>query len=546
MSMKKCTLLLTVLLINISVLFAQNHSTAIKELMKEANIPGLTLAYVKDGKVQEHYSLGVTSAESGIVVNDSTVFSACSLGKTAFAYTIFKMIKSHQLDPDRPLCQYFNYKDVEGDPKYKLVTARMILTHSSGLPNWRDDNLYFKYNPGDRFSYSGEGFVWLSRVVEKITAKSIEDLVQETVFKPLKMNHTSYVWQSAFGENFAYPHTDIARTMRKDYPGEANVAMSLQTTAADYGKFLVAILSDKKFMAKLKSNKGIFVNKNVSWRDGLGYEETNQGSAFWQWGDNGTFKAFLIGYPEKKEGLVYFTNTYLGLRIARDLLGLFIHSDQPALDWLGIGSINAPDLQVFLRSLSMPVIEAISPYMKEGTKSVDTTLLDESKMNYLGNRFTQLGFYEKAKIFFELNLLNYPVSATSYRGLGELYMRNGEPKKSAEAWRQAYQLDQQYAYPKILADRLMGIPEPADTAKRIVHFRLDNYMSARFVVLSGSFNNWNDGMQPFNWMNGGWEADIQLKPGIYRYKFVIDGVWIPDPKNPELNKDSFDSILEVK
>lgn len=151
--MKKCISLLTALLATISVLFAQNHSTAIKAFMKEANIPGLTLAYVKDGKVQEQYSLGVTSAESGIAVNDSTVFSACSLGKTAFAYTIFKMIETHKLDPDRPLYKYFTYRDVEGDPKFKLVTARMILTHSSGLPNWRDDNLYFKYNPGDRFSY---------------------------------------------------------------------------------------------------------------------------------------------------------------------------------------------------------------------------------------------------------------------------------------------------------------------------------------------------------------------------------------------------------
>jgi hypothetical protein len=78
-----------------------------------------------------------------------------------------------------------------------------------------------------------------------------------------------------------------------------------------------------------------------------------------------------------------------------------------------------------------------------------------------------------------------------------------------------------------------------------VSLPLADYMNAHFVTVAGSFNNWNNAVQPMHWMNGAWETTIQLAPGTYRYKFVVDSVWITDPNNPNVNKDSFDSILEV-
>ncbi len=98
-----------------------------------------------------------------------------------------------------------------------------------------------------------------------------------------------------------------------------------------------------------------------------------------------------------------------------------------------------------------------------------------------------------------------------------MYMRTGEHGKSAEAWYKAYHLDQQYSYPKTIADRLMVIPDTPDSTARIVHFRLDGYLNAHFVALSGPINNWNDGIQPLHYL-----------------------------KNPELNKDNLESILELK
>jgi CubicO group peptidase (beta-lactamase class C family) len=503
------------------------------------------LAYIKDGKLLEQYNLGVKSAELKEPVNDSTVFAACSLSKTVFTYGVYKLVQHKKLDIDRPLYQYYAYKDVEDDARYKQVTARMILSHSSGLPNWRNGKLTFRYDPGKRFSYSGEGFVWLSKVVEKITNEPIEAYMQETVLRPLAMSNSSYIWQKNFDSNYAYPHTDNARSTQNSFPSSANVAASLQTNSSDYAKFIAAILNDKDFLSALRADTGMYIDKNLRWNMGLGIEQTNYGRANFQWGDNGTFKAFLITYPDKKEGLVYFINSENGLDIARDILKLFFNSDQPALSWLELDSAAAPRLQLYLHGLKMPVADAIVPYLLPGKKTIDTTLLHESSIVSIANRYTELGYYDKAISLLELNLANYPSSASTYRSLGETYMRMGDTGKSAEAWKKAYTLDKQNDYPQKLANRLMNIAETIDTAKKQITLRLADYINAHFVTVAGSFNGWNNAIQPMHWINGAWETTLQLAPGTYRYKFVVDGIWITDPKNPSFNKDSFDSILEI-
>ena len=542
---KKCLIIILLLVTLQEAVFPQQHAAAIQQIINQTSIPAISLAYIKEGKLQEHYSIGVKAAESKEPVNDSTVFAACSLSKTVFSYAVYKLVKSKKLDPDRPLYLYYAYKDVEKDERYKQVTARMILTHSSGLPNWRNGELTFKYDPGKQFSYSGEGFVWLSKVVEKITNEPIEAYMQEAVFRPLDMRYNSYLWQKNFDSNYAYPHTDNERSTQNYFPSNANVAASLQTNSIDYAKFIIAVLNDKDFLSALKTDTGMYVSKNMRWEMGLGEEQTSYGKANFQWGDNGTFKAFLITYPEKKEGLVYFVNSENGLDITRDILKLFFNSDQPALDWLELDSANAPRLQLYLHGLTMPITDAIAPYLLPGKKTVDTTLLPESKMVDIANRYTELGYYDKARTLLEMNLVNYPSSASTYRALGEMYMRSGNATGSAEAWQKAYALDKQYDYPQTIANRLLNNSEVSDTAKKRITLRLSDYINARFVTVAGSFNNWNNATQPMHWVNGAWETIIQVTPGTYRYKFVVDGVWISDPKNPNMNKDSFDSILEV-
>jgi CubicO group peptidase (beta-lactamase class C family) len=141
----------------------------IKEAMAESRVPGLSIALIEHGKIAWERGLGVKNTASGEKVNSNTVFEAASLSKRVFAYAVLKLVDRRLIDLDVPLFQYFpGYID---DPRIRTVTARQVLTHTSGLPNWRPNGkpLAFAFDPGTRFSYSGEGFVYLQAVVEHLT-----------------------------------------------------------------------------------------------------------------------------------------------------------------------------------------------------------------------------------------------------------------------------------------------------------------------------------------------------------------------------------------
>ena len=535
--------LILILLIPAS-LFSQPQPQDIQRLMDKARIPGLSLAYIKNGKIAQLYTLGVRSADTRIPVDSTTVFSAASLSKCVFAYGVMQLADAGKLDLDKPLYNYYDYTDLKHDERYKQITARQVLSHTSGLPNWRQsDTLNFQYNPGERFRYSGEGFVLLGKVVEKITGQPLEDFMQQTVFKPLGMAHSSYIWQKTFESDCAVPHSDIMQTNTSWRPREPNTASSLQTTAADYAKFEMALLNKRGLKAATfqqmftpqPKSQMVQDNKALYWGLGLGYELSDYGPAFWQWGDNGTFKAFLIGYPGKKEGLVYFANSYNGLAIADDLLQLFFNSKQPALEWLAKSYESLPFLALLNRLNTQPFAEAMQPFLQAGTNHQDTTLLPEQQMNDLGNRLLGRKKNEAAAQVFTLNLNAYPQSANAYKGLATAQLRSGQKEAAAASFRKYYALD-----PKAAASRMEG-----NDSMVVTTFRLERYSNATSVAVGGSFNGWNDMDYPMQWNNGAWTIQLPLKPGKYEYKFSVDGVWIPDPGNKKIEPNHQNSILEV-
>jgi CubicO group peptidase (beta-lactamase class C family) len=554
--MKKTIHPLIVLLLLSTGIQAQGRGEQIHELMTAAGIPGLSLAYVKNGKIDETYHLGVRSFDTGEPVDEATVFAAASLSKPIFAYGVMKLVEAGKLDLDRPLYRYLEYEDLKHDKRYEKITARLALSHTSGLPNWRrDPQLNFQYDPGERFRYSGEGFVFLMRVVEKITGQSLEEWMRETVFEPQGMERTSYIWKETLADNYAIPHNELGRTNGKYLPAEGNSAHSLQTTAVDYGRFVAALtkvegLQKKTFDQIFSPQRNSALEKGkkaLQWGLGFGLQSTDYGKAFWQWGDNGTFKAFLIGYPEKGEGLVYFTNSSMGLNVAPELLALFFPGEQPNLSWLDYGGIREPAIDLLRRVLSMSFEDAIEPYRQKGTIHQDTSLFPEEKMNQLGYQLLSLREGEAALQVFEMNMAAYPGSANVYDSYAEACLRMGRMEAAGRYYRKAYELNPENENARLIAERLFPAESPNGTQRGKTVFRLAAYGNARHVSLAGSFNDWNDLTIPMRWKNGAWEALVELAPGAYQYKFVVDGVWIPDPENPRIEaEDNFNSLLTVE
>ncbi len=334
----------------------------VPELITKAGIPGISLAVIRDDEISYQSAFGVKNVESKAAVDQETIFEAASLTKPVFAYAVCRLVDAGILDLDTPLEHYWSYPDLQPPHLKTKITARMVLTHSTGLPNWRrprnSEELPINFEPGDRFSYSGEGFVYLSKVVAHLTKMPTHEWVRQMVFEPLGMLHSSLIWTDKLGANSAVPHNKAGETSNKYKPKQANAAASLHTTASDYATFLLALLEGKNLAptthrmmlstqqkvdpkcSQCRSPNSNPSFKEVSWGLGIGLEHTDQ-DYIWHWGDNGSFKSYVCVSLKSGTGLVYFANSSNGLAIRNQLVEAVLPGVHPAHDWVKYKQIKS-------------------------------------------------------------------------------------------------------------------------------------------------------------------------------------------------------------
>jgi CubicO group peptidase (beta-lactamase class C family) len=321
----------------------------VPELMLKAKVPGLSIALIRDGKIYWRQSFGRKDASHP--VTEATTFEAASLSKVVFATIVLKLADEGRIDLDAPLTRYVDTRqvlDVRDDPRLAAITARMVLSHRTGFPDWRPSGgaLQIHFPPGDHFSYSGEGFIYLQRAVETITGKGLEELAREDVFQPLGMTSSSYVWRPDFVDSTAIGHDKDGAPQPKK-KRDAMAAYSLQTNAVDYARFLIGLMKSKS-LAEMETaetpvpkdctvqcfDRPRAVASGLAWGLGVGLEDTPEGKALWHWGDNGAFKAYMVVYPKTRSGLVMFANSENGLDIVDEIAKTALGSGQPAIRWV--------------------------------------------------------------------------------------------------------------------------------------------------------------------------------------------------------------------
>ncbi|HEV8486355.1 MAG TPA: serine hydrolase [Blastocatellia bacterium] len=418
----------------------------VPQWMKEGDVPGLSIALVRDGEVAWNHAFGVKNAKTKEPVADSTVFEAASLSKPVFAYAVMKLVDSGKFDLDKPLNQYLpgDY-DVGPDPRLGQITARRVLSHTTGFPNWRgrDTMLKIYFTPGERFSYSGEGFVYLSKVIEHVTGEQFNDFMKRTVFDPLGMTSSSYVWQPAYDTVKTSRHDALGQPSQQSKPTGANAAASLHTTTQDYGRFVGAILKgtglkketfQQMLTAQIKVDEGgsnttskpaSKLSPNLSWGLGWGLQSTTDGLSFWHWGDNGDSKAYVVAFERQRLGVVVFANSANGLSFMPELVNDAIGGEQPALAWIKYESYKSPARLLLKHIIDEGVEASLREYRKWRTGRAAAAVVSEDQMNRIGYALLGQKRVKDAIEVFKLNVEDYPQSSNTYDSLGEAYMIDG-------------------------------------------------------------------------------------------------------------------------
>jgi len=145
-------------------------------------IPGLSIAIIENAEIKYHRALGLKNLDTKEEVDSNTLFEAASLSKPLFAYFVMKQVDKGLLNLDTPLCEYVKYPHIDHDFRYKIITARQVLSHQTGFPNWRiEKKLNIEFDPGTNFKYSGEGYQYLAAAIAKLN--NIEEGKLDSIFQ---------------------------------------------------------------------------------------------------------------------------------------------------------------------------------------------------------------------------------------------------------------------------------------------------------------------------------------------------------------------------
>lgn len=333
----------------------------IQHEMDSLGIPGMSVAVINDGRIVYHRALGITSILTRTPVDDSSIFEAASLSKPLFAYFVLKMVDKGMLNLDTPLYRYLPYPDIAGDHRYKLITARIVLTHQTGFPNWRyfnradssrhikDGDLYLNFTPGTQFSYSGEGYVYLAKVIAQLnhtTLQGLDAVFQQEVARPLHLGCAWYTGNpyirahkvSGHENGIIFGHADGGAWGRDERANGYswpvtfptwdstwfNPAAGLHTEAVSYGRFLIALMIGKglshAMMAEMlrpqvylpKGHYFYHSYQDTAWGLGIGIAETPYGMRYDHAGSNGNFESHAVFFKDRKYGYVFLSNSNKG------------------------------------------------------------------------------------------------------------------------------------------------------------------------------------------------------------------------------------------
>jgi len=317
----------------------------VTDQMAALEIPGLSVAIISAGQIVYHRSYGIAEVGTNLVLDENSILEAASLSKPVFAYFVLQMAERGLLDLDTPLHTYLPFPELETDRRYELITARMVLSHTSGFPNWRwfdpapaernipRGTMYIKQQPGE-FTYSGEAYHYLARVIAHLTGndmKTLDELMTKEVSDPMGIKSFYWTWDESLESRKVSGHklgASIGRDWPRSFPddnrNEIGVAGRLHTEAHGYAQFLIALMNGGRLsessldemlspQSRVPHDSFDYLNKGIiAWGLGIAIEPTPYGTRYKHGGNNGGFQSGFMFFRNKKLGYVFMANSDRG------------------------------------------------------------------------------------------------------------------------------------------------------------------------------------------------------------------------------------------
>ncbi len=307
--------------------------------MKNENVPTVGVCIIENFKIRQVKIFGNIEYHSPAPLN--TLFNLASLTKPLISTTTLKLVSSGQWQLDEPLCNYWTDPDVANDAFNKKLTTRNVLCHQSGLPNWRGNEpngkLSFAFEPGSQWKYSGEGFEYLRKALERKFQIPIEKLVDSILFRPLDMKDIHFYWDKNMDTTrYAERYRADGSQYEKEKWYDANASNLVLSTLKDYGRFGVAILEGNYLSGdvQLEMIKTQAVLKNGK-EFGLGWNVTRNlskgGYALTHTGRNRGQNTIIILLPQEKRGIIVFTNGENGDIVYENIISEYFDSGKEIL-----------------------------------------------------------------------------------------------------------------------------------------------------------------------------------------------------------------------
>lgn len=306
----------------------------LEESLERHGVPGAAAAVVGEGRVRV---VMAGEAGEGRRVTAETVFEAASLSKPVVAYAAMSLAEEGRLDPQRSVRCYLPAEELPLELQGTLPLAT-LLAHASGLPNRGDEGaLTLAFRPGTRWSYSGEGYRLLQRVMERVTGRPLEEIVERRVFAPCGMTSSTFdglpegtraaVGVDGWGERVEVPAGEGAA---------ADAAGSLLTTAGDYARFVARVMEDARAggpgASMVVPEVVVDEERDLWWGRGWALWRGEE-RAFFHWGSNPGFESFALGDAARERGVVLLTNGQEGLEMAEEITAAAVGRSHPFFDF---------------------------------------------------------------------------------------------------------------------------------------------------------------------------------------------------------------------